>query len=63
MNENDKFEKDEIVWHTAFKYKVKYQKSYYKGWHIVQLPNGGFMETQKIEKFNGQDKPVAANLK
>jgi hypothetical protein len=54
------FSRDEIVWHTNFKVKCVYQYVQNKGrdgryWHKVQLPCGGFMDTQNIEKYNGQE--------
>lgn len=52
------FTKGEIVWHTRFKIKVEYlgELKPLKGkWFYVKLPNGGFMETQLIEKYKNQD--------
>ena len=50
------YEDGEIVWHKAFKIKVKYcgisLPKTKTTWHSVQLPNGGFHETQLIEKYN-----------
>ena len=55
----DQFEKDEIVWHKNFKTKVTFLQELkpLKGrWFYVRLSNGGFMETQLIEKYTNQDK-------
>lgn len=63
-NNDNEFIKGEIVWHTNFKCKCEYQYIQNKGrdgkyWHKVKLPNCGLMDTQFIEKYNGQeyDKP------
>jgi hypothetical protein len=57
------YKKDEIVWHTKYKTKVIYcgislpdSKYPDKRWYSVQLPNGGMLETQNIEKYKNQDK-------
>ena len=56
------FKPGEIVWHTKYKMKVEYigvslpdSKYGDKRWYSVQLPNGGILETQNIEKLTNQD--------
>lgn len=57
-----RFENGEIVWHYGFKAKVTFlheskpiMKKEKDKWYMVQLSNGGFHETQMIEKYNNQD--------
>jgi len=59
----DGYKEGEIVWQTKYKMKVVYcgislpdSKYPEKRWHSVQLPNGGILETQNIEKYKNQDK-------
>jgi len=55
----EEYKQGEIVWHYGFKMKVKFvgvsQPVRKYLWYIVQLPNGGIHETQKIEKLTNQD--------
>jgi len=55
------FNRGDIVWHTNFKCKCEYRYIQNIGrdgrhWHKVKLPvSGGFMDTQNIERYDGQD--------
>lgn len=46
------------VWHTDFNSLVTFLGISPPGnkWYAIRLSNGGYMDTQKVEKYTDQDK-------